>query len=134
MLCALLEWGSPILRAEIVIALGKIGDVFAVPYLIGCLNDGNTRVRGHAADALGEIKPNDTKTISALIGLLSDDTEITHNPERHFVLPTLGDTAWLALAKIDSPDAHMAVENYRKHHAIRFVEVRRKLKEARFPL
>jgi len=121
-LCELLRHPNSIVRQHVVVSLGRSGDAGATPYLVCALKDKDTAVRGHAADVLAKMKPKDSNVVSALIELLSDDTEITHYPERRWLLPTMSDTAYLALSEIDTPKARKAAKEYRALHAERLAD------------
>ena len=62
---------NPWLRGNIADALGKIGDIYAAPYLVNCLADKERIVRYSAAEALGVI--GDASVVDFIVGVLEDE-------------------------------------------------------------
>ncbi len=61
---------NPWLKGNVAEALGKIGDIYSEPFLVGCLDDDDQIVRSSAADALGLI--GDSSVMEGLAGALRD--------------------------------------------------------------
>jgi hypothetical protein len=112
-LCVASNDSRAFVREAVIKTLGRLRNQAAVPCLLTALKDDDTTVRGVAADALANVKSNDPTVVAALIEMLSDYSEITHDSMRRLRLPFMSDTACLALLELNSEQAKAAAETYR---------------------